>query len=277
MKKSFSFVLISLFAFTTIHLDAQNCQPNPIYADSTFGIYPLPDLVDSPVSSLNAGCVNSYYEQLFTVAVPDSMTFSFNGSTVDLELISMLIDSIKGLPPYTNYTCEPPSCFFEQSTVGCVLYYGIPVEGGVYEPIIYTSVISHIGTQLTLPINFPGQSSDAIEIFPGQYKIRICSEANCGECTVSTDDVFVSQVSVQQNIPNPFNSTTTIIIDAESSGKFDFKVFDLTGKMIHQKQVMMIAGENIITFDGSQLQSGIYLYAIGQGNNIATNRMIISK
>jgi len=278
MKKSLHFTFIFLLTFATMQIHAQNCTPNPIYADSIVGVYPLPDPIGSPTSSLNAGCVNSYYEQLFTAVVPDSIfDVEFSGSVIDLALLSVLVDSIGGLPPGVDYVCEPPTCLFEQLTTGCVLFFGTPTEAAAYEPVVYTTTTVNIGAELTLPVNFPSQPDDIIKVFPGIYRIDICTEANCDACTVSTDDVFVNAIGMRQNAPNPFGTITSIAIDTELSGEFDFKVFNLMGKMVHQEQVMLRTGENTITFDGSQLQTGMYLYTIGQGNNIATNRMIINR
>jgi len=223
--------------------------------------------------------VNSYYEQLFTVAVPDSILLEFNGIPLDLELYSVLVDSIKGLPPYINYICQPPSCFFEQSTIGCVLFSGVPKEAGIYEPIIYAQLVTYLGTELMIPISLPSQSDDIIEVFPGEYKIKICSSGTCfGDCmTISTEDAFADAVGLRQNIPNPFSNTTTITVDTKLSGTFDFKVFNLMGKMIYQEQVTLLTGENTIAFDGTPLQTGMYLYSVGQGNDIVTNRMIINR
>lgn len=275
MKKLllFTFIFICLFG---IRLQAQNCVPNPIYADSTAGVYPLPDPLGSETSSLNAGCTNSYYEQLFTAVVPDSiLDVEFSGSIIDLALYSVLVDSITGLPPGVDFACEPPTCLFEQLMTGCVLFSGVPTEAGTFYPVVHSTVSVNVGIDLVLPVNFPSQPDDMIDIFPGQYTIKICEDSNCGECVVSTDNAFANVIGLQQNIPNPFSTTTRITIATDLSGEFDFKVFNLMGKMVHYEQVNIISGENTITFDGSQLESGVYLYAIGQGKNIATNRMII--
>lgn len=277
MKKLllFTFIFISVFG---VQVYAQNCVANPIYADSTAGVYPLPDPIGSETSSLNSGCANSYYEQLFTAVVPDSiLEVDFNGSVIDLALFSVLVDSITGLPPGVDYACEPPNCLFEQLTTGCVLFSGVPTEADIFEPVVHTTVSVNIGVDLVLPVNFPSQMDDITEIFPGEYKIKICEENNCGECIVSTDNAFANAIGLRQNVPNPFSTTTRITIATELSGKYDFKVFNLMGKMVHQEELSIVSGENIITFDGSQLESGVYLYAIGQGGNIATNRMIISR
>lgn len=280
MKKTLHIIFIFLFVFVAMQSHAQNCEPNPMYADTTVGVYPLPDPVNSPTSSLNSGCVDVGYQQLFTAVVPDSIFYvEFNGNFVDLALFSVLVDSIVGLPPGITYACEPPNCLFEQLTIGCVLFSGTPIQEGLYEPVVYTTTSVNIGVDLTLSVNFPSQPDDIIKVFPGEYKINICTYNNClNDCTIiSTEDAFAEAVGLRQNIPNPFSTTTSITIDTQLSGDFDFKVFNLTGKTVHQEQVTLITGKNIITFDGSQLQSGIYLYTIGQGNNIATNRMIISK
>ena len=90
-----------------------------------------------------------------------------------------------------------------------------------------------------------------------------------------------SQISapiLRQNYPNPFNPTTVISYQLPKSGYVTLKVYDELGKEIavlvdEQKS----AGFYNVTFNGSSLASGIYLYKLNVGNFTDTKKLIILK
>lgn len=279
MKRLLLAIFTLVFA-VSLNVQAQNCMPDPIFADTTAGVYPLPDPVGSPTSSLNPGCINLEYDQLFTAVVPDSISTEFNGLPITAELISVTVDTILGLPAGLVYACEPPDCGFLQNSTGCLLFSGVPTEAGDFLPVVQTTVIADIGAQIVLPVNFPSQGEPGeVEIFPGEYKVTIHPEGS-GEAACIVDnvnDALEAVLGVQQNVPNPFSRTTSITIDSKESGAFDFKVYSVIGELVHSEVLTLSTGQNIFEFDGADLNSGMYFYAVGQGNAIVTKRMVVSK
>jgi len=277
MKKLLLAIFTLVFA-VSFNVQAQNCEPDSDLANEGAGVYPLPDPIGSPTSSLNSGCIGLDYEQLFTAVVPDTLETVFNGTDVVAELISVTVNDIVGLPDGITYACEPEDCAFLQNSTGCVLFSGMPATAGDFEPIVQTTVVAVIGTQLSLPVNFPAQDGDIIEIFPGQYRITIFPEGSSDPaCSVGINDAFEGVLGVQQNIPNPFSRTTNIAIDSRESGEFDFKVYSMIGELVYSEVLTLTVGQNIVEFDATDLNSGMYFYAIGQGNDVVTKRMVVSK
>ena len=89
--------------------------------------------------------------------------------------------------------------------------------------------------------------------------------------------------SLEQNYPNPFNPTTTInySIPAVTVGDENFrpvqlKVYDVLGRevatLVNKKQY---PGFYKVTFDASNLSSGIYFYKLQTGNFVETKKMIL--
>jgi len=255
MKKLLLFTL--MFTLIGGTMQAQECVPDSSIDSTMVGVFPLPDTVDSPTSVLNSGCVDREYEMIFTAVVPASIT-----DPIALDLTSVRLDSITGLPDGLSYSCEPNDCIFLGGSSGCLVINGTPTEEGTFDMIVYT-VVNDI-----LPVEFPGLLLD------GQYRIFVTSEA---ECPVSIDNAFQDALGMYQNVPNPFSGITTIEMDSQISGEFDFKVFNLIGKMVHSEQVDILVGENTIIFDGSRLEEGMYFYSFGQGSSIATKRMVINR
>lgn len=276
MKKLLLTTFTLLFAFS-LSVQAQNCEPAPEYANADAGVYPLPDPVGSTTSSLNAGCIDMEYEQLFTAVVPDSINVEFSGTEITAELLSVAVNDIENLPAGVSYACEPADCIFLQGTTGCLLFSGTPTEAGDFSPIVRTTVTASIGgpTPLTPNLSFPSQEDDDLpEVFPGQYTVTIYTADNC---LINVDDALSGVLGVQQNIPNPFSKTTNITIDSKESGNFDFNVYSLIGELVHSEVLTLSTGENVVEFDASDLNSGMYFYAVGQGNDVVTRRMVVSK
>jgi hypothetical protein len=86
-----------------------------------------------------------------------------------------------------------------------------------------------------------------------------------------------------QNYPNPFNPSTKIKFAIPSDVKCETSevkmvIYDITGKkittLVNEK---LNPGTYEVTFDGSNLPSGIYFYKLNAGNFSETKRMILIK
>ena len=79
-----------------------------------------------------------------------------------------------------------------------------------------------------------------------------------------------------QNYPNPFNPTTTIPFEAVSGGNAKISVYNVLGQ-----EVAVIAdtffpvGQHTVTFDASNMSSGIYFYKLEMNGFIDMKRLIL--
>jgi len=81
-----------------------------------------------------------------------------------------------------------------------------------------------------------------------------------------------------ENYPNPFNPATTISYEIPSYCKVTLKVFDILGKEITTLvNSYKAAGIYKVSFDASNLPSGVYIYRLEAGANIDTKKMILTK
>ena len=244
---------------------AQSCEPDPQYADFPAGVYPLPDPEGAPLT-LPMGYENQPYELLFTAVVPDTAFISLNGdpdNVTPIDLTNVTLDSITGLPPGLSYDCNPSDCIFPELTEGCVLVSGTPEQAGTYSLVVYTTV--PINPIISIQITFPG------DLAAGEYNIIIDED-------IAIDDPIKDVIGLGQNVPNPFSDVTEIQVDTKQSGTFEFKVYNIIGKLLHEEEVSLSVGQNTITFDGSHLHSGMYFYSVGQGNNDrVTRRMVVHR
>ncbi len=83
---------------------------------------------------------------------------------------------------------------------------------------------------------------------------------------------------LEQNYPNPFNPTTYIALHLPKSTHVNLSLFNVIGqKVLEVVDAEMAAGDHLLTVDGSQLPSGVYLYMLRTQDYTATRRMVLLK
>ncbi|HTX19053.1 MAG TPA: glycoside hydrolase family 9 protein [Bacteroidota bacterium] len=83
---------------------------------------------------------------------------------------------------------------------------------------------------------------------------------------------------LSQNYPNPFNPSTTIAFQLAEASHVDLKVYDILGRLTRTLvDERKGAGSYSVTFDGSALPSGVYMYRLQAGTATATKKMILVK
>ena len=87
-----------------------------------------------------------------------------------------------------------------------------------------------------------------------------------------------TEFALYQNYPNPFNPTTKIKYSIPRASNVTIKVFDILGEevitLVNEKQE---AGTYNVDFDGSNLDSGIYIYQMQAEDFSSTKKMLIIK
>ncbi len=84
--------------------------------------------------------------------------------------------------------------------------------------------------------------------------------------------------TLAQNYPNPFNPGTNITFSLAHDGMVELTVYDMLGcRIATLVNAKMAAGEHIIPFDGSRLQSGSYFYTLRIAGKQQTRKMLLIK
>ncbi len=88
-----------------------------------------------------------------------------------------------------------------------------------------------------------------------------------------------TEFSLLQNYPNPFNPSTTIPFSLAVSGRTVLKVYDLLGREVATVLDRVLEGGVLhrVSFDGSGLSSGVYLYRLQAGIDFRTKTFVILK
>jgi photosystem II stability/assembly factor-like uncharacterized protein len=81
-----------------------------------------------------------------------------------------------------------------------------------------------------------------------------------------------------QNYPNPFNPTTDIKYNIPKSGLVKLIVYDVTGKEVATLiNSVKPAGSYSLSFDASNMPSGVYFYKLTSGSFVETKKMALVK
>jgi hypothetical protein len=106
--------------------------------------------------------------------------------------------------------------------------------------------------------------------------------------TVSTatavdDPILPDGFALGQNVPNPFNPTTTISFDIGQPGRVDLRIYDVSGRLIRT----LVSGElpstrHTVEWDGRDdsgalASSGVYFYRLTTRDFDATKKMLLLK
>lgn len=84
--------------------------------------------------------------------------------------------------------------------------------------------------------------------------------------------------ALHQNYPNPFNPKTIITYDVPSASNIEIRVFDITGKLVKDLvNEFKNVGTHTVTFDATNLASGVYLYQLKTNSFLTVKRMLLIK
>ena len=234
---------------------AQICVPDIscVPGTETYGVCP-----DS-TTGLAIGTVGVPYSQVVSMKVPaDPSEF---GAPSGTGLTSIEIGSVDSLAPGLTYACVPSSCNFPASSNGCILISGTPTVAWNKQVIVHG--IAH----LTLPIiGTPfTQAKDNT-----QYRSVVMDPASIGTLDLTKFDV-------DQNSPNPFNESSEIRFSTTDNSNIEFKVFNMLGAVIFDKNYKTVKGVNIIKIEANSFAPGVYIYSVKNGDKTITKRMVVAK
>jgi len=120
------------------------------------------------------------------------------------------------------------------------------------------------------------------EVETGTYTYRLKQVDFDGTFTYSNEvEVDVTaplSFNLDQNYPNPFNPTTNINYSIQEAGNIILAVYNTVG----EKVAVLVngyseAGHFEVSFDASNLTSGVYLYKLQSANSVQTKKMMLLK
>ena len=88
----------------------------------------------------------------------------------------------------------------------------------------------------------------------------------------------IKNYDLKNAYPNPFNPTTEICFDLPRAGYVNLNVYDIKGSVVAKLvNGFRSKGRYVVTFDGSNLASGVYIYRLQANDFTAVKRMLLVK
>jgi hypothetical protein len=92
------------------------------------------------------------------------------------------------------------------------------------------------------------------------------------------DELIKSPLILSQNYPNPFNPSTVIPYRLAVNSKIRLKVYDMLGRdVVTLADRFERAGDHSVSFDGSNLPSGVYFYRLQAETHSETKKLTLTK
>lgn len=114
--------------------------------------------------------------------------------------------------------------------------------------------------------------SDEHQLLLGYQSDIAAASAICDDCALP------AEFDLQPAYPNPFNPSTTLNFSLNAAGDYTLAAFNLMGqKVATLDQAYAQAGTYTLSWDASDLSSGIYLIKLVAGNQIATQKVVLLK
>ena len=270
MKKLLLLSFLSFLFLTNTQAQLGSCQPDLMFADSSFGVYPPPLNANNPDGGIpTTACKDQPYFFTWTLKVPETINIGFD-VTID-SIVVPTTGAVLNLPAGMDYAMNPEGgVFTPEDSLACITIFGSPEVEGDFDLKIAITIYSSFGPYTD---NLP---SDVIPDADGNYILTV-EPTNSPTCFLAAADDLLAEKFSLKNSPNPFSDFTNIQISATQNDDLTFRVFDLVGNEIHQEQLRVVEGKNTFEFDASALSNGIYIYSIGKDGAMISDKMILNR
>ncbi|MCU0364157.1 MAG: choice-of-anchor B family protein [Ignavibacteriaceae bacterium] len=120
------------------------------------------------------------------------------------------------------------------------------------------------------------------DVKSGNYYYRL-KQIDFNGSSDYSDEIFVEITSpidfeLEQNFPNPFNPATTIRFSLPANGFVNLSIYNLVGEKVSELvNGELQQGEHNLTFNASELPSGLYIAKLSAGNFNQSIKMTLLK
>jgi hypothetical protein len=292
------YLLAAVFVAFSFGFSNAQCVPNPIYADSSFNIWP-----DTITNLPCAFADNSGgYEAVINLKTLADTTINVTGfGDVTAYISAFRVNGVTGLPagfsyasnqtPWNNGGTSPNftpvqgcmSVLANQTALQTIIASN---PDGADFPLIVT-VDAKISSTNNAFANFVLSNRWLSEVttIPGVQpipvigyviKVRPSEVGGCVPLATIAIDLQSTEFEVQGNFPNPFTGTTEIRFTNANRSDVEFEVRNMVGKQILSRTIKAERGQNNISFNADKFIPGIYFYTINDGKKSITRKMIVS-
>lgn len=172
---------------------------------------------------------------------------------------------------------EPTSIDFENGTgIGTVIYsrpdaYPSPTYATDTTWVLRSAPIWGITPGTQVYFAFQHKANDMDVLYLDEFVVT--ENANAG-----VKEASISNVTVAQNQPNPFNTQTTIQYTLNASSNVNFTVTDIAGRIVKVIETQNLsAGIHSVTLNAADFAAGAYNYTLTSNGKSVTKKMFVTK
>ena len=194
------------------------------------------------------------YSCEITVKIPEDTLIS--GIPMPIAIDSAGIESVNNLPSGFTWQTNSSTNYWPGDSYGCFVINGNPT-------------MSQLGVD-TFAVVMSARGFGQVMPFTFRFLIEIIDSIYYG-----IEEIKNQRFEVYQNSPNPFLNKTEIKFFSSEKANMRFQVFNIIGEVVYSEIINAEKGNNKITFNSNNLQSGLYLYRLGNSTKTITRKMII--
>ena len=255
-------LLVIILTILSFQMQAQFSVPASVNG-SAFSIIP-----DSS-SNLPHAMEGVPYQSTIQFKVPISIHYNIGGIPFTVIINDITLHPVIGLSsiPSTSqfsFVTTPVGGVFPSGQAGNIQFFGTPALGS-------GDSVYNLKVKITLRGHIQG-SSQIINIDSTINSYRIAVDENSNVPSVNKN-----RFDMAQNYPNPFKTKTSISFNVPNRTEAEFLVYNLVGSVLYKKTIDAKVGVNILNFDASGFEPGVYFYSISNGSAVLTKRLIIDK
>lgn len=260
----------------------QNFNPNVIRISQGSGqAYYLGDYQGMSGKTFTFPCYtgqnNGYLD--YVAYLPDyGMTFSkpsdtVSGSGTSVNSVQIpMMGNYSGTVTYTATVTPDPT---PGTIVATFLPSNIKVLTGTPDSVILNCVVSPLVPIGTYTVSVTGTEASGLRTHTRSWSLVVARAIGIHNQGTELPKVY----ALFQNYPNPFNPSTQIEYALPKQSLVNMKIFDILGREVANpvKNEMKSPGTYQVSFDATNLPSGIYFYKISAGDFSQVKRMILLK
>jgi Arylsulfotransferase (ASST)/Secretion system C-terminal sorting domain len=272
-------------AFTEVHPDNSVAleMKLPINQGS-YRVYKFPWVSQTPAASVSLEVIQGNTYNFDGPNDTTGITMTFNQLTSSLYA-NTTIKRYTYAPVNPTFTSTAPimaASYFNIQGSGISSYTGLVKVNLSYYPDVTNPKGTTIYTRLNSDSNFvPLATSYDSTTNELSFTASTFGDFAFGTSyltTLSGSNNVVTTYTLHQNYPNPFNPSTTIEFSIPNSQFVTLKIYDILGRLV--KTLVngeKLPGNYMITFNATDLSSGIYFYRLQAGGFIQSKKMILLK
>ncbi|HOS16955.1 MAG TPA: T9SS type A sorting domain-containing protein, partial [Bacteroidales bacterium] len=144
------------------------------------------------------------------------------------------------------------------------------------------NTLTHVFTQGYVVPNFNDNYTVRVYIDSIENDRDLTNDTLAVQACAVLDDVSIDEFgnidwTMDQNIPNPATSITSIPYAIPQDGQISFKVMSINGKILYSKQLQATAGSHSIEIDLNSLSNGIYYYSMEYQGQRIVKKMTVQR